>query len=190
MSVDSCASDAKARKMSREVEDEILQETPQRQIRAQVDVEFTACLSAGTPPQPFATIPFSRDPDLVDRGDILEQLRRRCSLDWICCSVSPSRAEVASFSMMMGFEDQARDGDPLLLPTAQAEATRSNLGVVPFAEAYDAVVRRAAGLVDLLNELLTPTLKLKRPQTARAFRSEIGRMYAEINSQPGAKAKL
>ncbi|KAK0617248.1 hypothetical protein B0T14DRAFT_262902 [Immersiella caudata] len=32
-----------------------------------------------TPPQPFATIPFSRDPDFVDRGDILEQIDRRCS---------------------------------------------------------------------------------------------------------------
>ncbi|EJT68935.1 hypothetical protein GGTG_13524 [Gaeumannomyces tritici R3-111a-1] len=31
-----------------------------------------------TPPQPFATIPFSRDPDFVDRGDILDQLRQRC----------------------------------------------------------------------------------------------------------------
>ncbi|KAI1167310.1 AMP-binding enzyme [Nemania serpens] len=33
------------------------------------------------------------------------------------------------------------------------------------------------------NELLTPTLKLKRPQTARKFRSEIDRMYAEINEE-------
>ncbi|KAK4451207.1 kinesin light chain [Podospora aff. communis PSN243] len=32
-----------------------------------------------TPPKPFATIPFSRDPDFVDRGDILEQIDRRCS---------------------------------------------------------------------------------------------------------------
>ncbi|KAK4640934.1 hypothetical protein QC761_0097040 [Podospora bellae-mahoneyi] len=32
-----------------------------------------------TPPRPFATIPFSRDPDFVDRGDILEQIDRRCS---------------------------------------------------------------------------------------------------------------
>ncbi|KAL8330826.1 hypothetical protein RB593_001671 [Gaeumannomyces tritici] len=32
-----------------------------------------------TPPQPFATIPFSRDPDFVDRGDILDQLLQRCS---------------------------------------------------------------------------------------------------------------
>ncbi|KAL8388742.1 hypothetical protein RB599_010070 [Gaeumannomyces hyphopodioides] len=28
---------------------------------------------------PFATIPFSRDPDFVDRGNILDQLRQRCS---------------------------------------------------------------------------------------------------------------
>ncbi|KAK4443047.1 kinesin light chain [Podospora aff. communis PSN243] len=32
-----------------------------------------------TPPQPFATIPFSRDPDFVERGDILEQIGRRCT---------------------------------------------------------------------------------------------------------------
>ncbi|KAL8366576.1 hypothetical protein RB595_010437 [Gaeumannomyces hyphopodioides] len=31
-----------------------------------------------TPPQPFATIPFSRDSDFVNRGDILDQLRQRC----------------------------------------------------------------------------------------------------------------
>ncbi|KAK4232927.1 kinesin light chain, partial [Achaetomium macrosporum] len=32
-----------------------------------------------TPPQPRDTIPFSRDPDFVNRGDILEQINRRCS---------------------------------------------------------------------------------------------------------------
>ncbi|KAK4183100.1 kinesin light chain, partial [Podospora australis] len=32
-----------------------------------------------TPPKPFATIPFSRDLDFVDRGDILDQVDRRCS---------------------------------------------------------------------------------------------------------------
>ncbi|KAK4139093.1 P-loop containing nucleoside triphosphate hydrolase protein, partial [Dichotomopilus funicola] len=32
-----------------------------------------------TPPQPFATIPFSRDVDFVDRGDILDQIDKRCS---------------------------------------------------------------------------------------------------------------
>ncbi|EGZ76200.1 hypothetical protein NEUTE2DRAFT_153205 [Neurospora tetrasperma FGSC 2509] len=32
-----------------------------------------------TPPPPFATIPFSRDPDFVDRGDILDQIDQRCS---------------------------------------------------------------------------------------------------------------
>lgn len=32
-----------------------------------------------TPPQPFATIPFARDRDFIDRGDILNQLRRQCS---------------------------------------------------------------------------------------------------------------
>ncbi|KAK4159493.1 kinesin light chain [Cladorrhinum sp. PSN259] len=32
-----------------------------------------------TPPQPFATIPFSRDPDFVNRGDILDQIDKRCS---------------------------------------------------------------------------------------------------------------
>ncbi|KAI6330283.1 hypothetical protein MCOR28_011694 [Pyricularia oryzae] len=34
---------------------------------------------AETPPAPSATIPFSRDRDFVDRGDLLDQLRRRCS---------------------------------------------------------------------------------------------------------------
>ncbi|KAI0013310.1 hypothetical protein F4779DRAFT_625438 [Xylariaceae sp. FL0662B] len=34
------------------------------------------------------------------------------------------------------------------------------------------------------NELLTPTLKLKRPQTARKFKADIDRMYAEINAEP------
>jgi hypothetical protein len=32
-----------------------------------------------TPPQPFATIPFFRDPDFVSRGDILDQINQRCS---------------------------------------------------------------------------------------------------------------
>ncbi|KAK4206181.1 hypothetical protein QBC37DRAFT_142358 [Rhypophila decipiens] len=32
-----------------------------------------------TPPQPFPTIPFSRDPYFVNRGDILEQIDRRFS---------------------------------------------------------------------------------------------------------------
>ncbi|KAF6839248.1 long-chain-fatty-acid-- ligase faa2 [Colletotrichum plurivorum] len=40
------------------------------------------------------------------------------------------------------------------------------------------------------NELLTPTLKLKRPQTAKAFRSQIDQMYEEINAEPSAKPKL
>ena len=33
-----------------------------------------------TLPCPSSTIPFGRDPDFVDRGDILEQLHRRCAL--------------------------------------------------------------------------------------------------------------
>lgn len=33
-------------------------------------------------------------------------------------------------------------------------------------------------------------LKLKRPQTAKAFRPQIDAMYAEINAAPSAKAKL
>ncbi|KAK3947546.1 kinesin light chain [Pseudoneurospora amorphoporcata] len=32
-----------------------------------------------TPSPPFATIPFSRDPDFVNRGDILDQIDQRCS---------------------------------------------------------------------------------------------------------------
>ncbi|KAI1447449.1 acetyl-CoA synthetase-like protein [Annulohypoxylon stygium] len=41
------------------------------------------------------------------------------------------------------------------------------------------------------NELLTPTLKLKRPQTVRKFRADIDRMYDEINSETAnVKARL
>ncbi|KAK4172406.1 hypothetical protein QBC36DRAFT_390435 [Triangularia setosa] len=32
-----------------------------------------------TPPQLSATVPFSRDPDFVNRGDILDQINKRCS---------------------------------------------------------------------------------------------------------------
>ncbi|KAK3688933.1 hypothetical protein B0T22DRAFT_512886 [Podospora appendiculata] len=32
-----------------------------------------------TPPKPFATIPFSRDPDFVNRGNIVDQIDERCS---------------------------------------------------------------------------------------------------------------
>ncbi|KAK3386951.1 hypothetical protein B0H63DRAFT_468717 [Podospora didyma] len=40
------------------------------------------------------------------------------------------------------------------------------------------------------NELLTPTLKLKRPQTAKAFRSQIDRLYEELASQRTEKPRL
>ncbi|KND94500.1 Long chain acyl-CoA synthetase 7, peroxisomal [Tolypocladium ophioglossoides CBS 100239] len=41
------------------------------------------------------------------------------------------------------------------------------------------------------NELLTPTLKLKRPQTAKAFRTQIDQMYDEIKAEaPANSAKL
>ncbi|KIE01931.1 AMP-dependent synthetase/ligase, partial [Metarhizium majus ARSEF 297] len=40
------------------------------------------------------------------------------------------------------------------------------------------------------NDLLTPTLKLKRAQAAREFRGEIDRMYAEINNTQPIKGKL
>lgn len=41
------------------------------------------------------------------------------------------------------------------------------------------------------NELLTPTLKLKRPQSAKAFRQQIDAMYKEIKEQePATKSKL
>ncbi|KAL1843008.1 hypothetical protein VTJ49DRAFT_3485 [Mycothermus thermophilus] len=40
------------------------------------------------------------------------------------------------------------------------------------------------------NELLTPTLKLKRPNTARAFKREIERMYEEIAANAVDKPKL
>ncbi|KAH6621301.1 hypothetical protein B0J18DRAFT_432117 [Chaetomium sp. MPI-SDFR-AT-0129] len=40
------------------------------------------------------------------------------------------------------------------------------------------------------NELLTPTLKLKRPQATRAFRSHIDRMYEELHANAAEKPKL
>jgi long-chain acyl-CoA synthetase len=40
------------------------------------------------------------------------------------------------------------------------------------------------------NGLLTPTLKLKRPQAAKAFAAEISQMYEEINAQQTTKVKL
>jgi hypothetical protein len=46
---------------------------------------YGAVLTAGcaerpeTPPSPLLSIPFLRDPDFVDRGTVLNQLRRRCA---------------------------------------------------------------------------------------------------------------
>jgi long-chain acyl-CoA synthetase len=40
------------------------------------------------------------------------------------------------------------------------------------------------------NELLTPTLKLKRPQTAKRYRDVLDEMYAEAEAQNSTKAKL
>ncbi|KAI0181435.1 acetyl-CoA synthetase-like protein [Hypoxylon sp. FL1284] len=41
------------------------------------------------------------------------------------------------------------------------------------------------------NELLTPTLKLKRPQTVKKFKADIDRMYTEINAETAnVKPKL
>ncbi|KAL2753773.1 hypothetical protein ACRALDRAFT_1051747 [Sodiomyces alcalophilus JCM 7366] len=40
------------------------------------------------------------------------------------------------------------------------------------------------------NDLLTPTLKLKRPQIAKAFREHIDEMYAQVNAEAPEKAKL
>ncbi|MCJ1285327.1 hypothetical protein MMC26_004667 [Xylographa opegraphella] len=40
------------------------------------------------------------------------------------------------------------------------------------------------------NELLTPTLKLKRPQTAKKFRSQLDELYAEALADPTQKARL
>ncbi|KAK3985963.1 kinesin light chain [Cladorrhinum sp. PSN332] len=44
---------------------------------APINAEFH--LPPETPPTPFPTIPFSRDRDFVDRGDILEQINQLCS---------------------------------------------------------------------------------------------------------------
>ena len=41
------------------------------------------------------------------------------------------------------------------------------------------------------NELLTPTLKLKRPEAAKAFREKIDELYKQINEKNGkVQAKL
>jgi len=40
------------------------------------------------------------------------------------------------------------------------------------------------------NELLTPTLKLKRPQTAKKFRQELDRMYEEALAEEKPRARL
>ncbi|RYN15545.1 hypothetical protein AA0112_g12741 [Alternaria arborescens] len=32
-----------------------------------------------TPPQPACFVPFRRDPDFVDRGTLLDQIRERCA---------------------------------------------------------------------------------------------------------------
>ncbi|KAG9695462.1 acetyl-CoA synthetase-like protein, partial [Aureobasidium melanogenum] len=40
------------------------------------------------------------------------------------------------------------------------------------------------------NELLTPTLKLKRPQTAKKYRAALDEMYTEAEAQSSARAKL
>jgi long-chain acyl-CoA synthetase len=40
------------------------------------------------------------------------------------------------------------------------------------------------------NALLTPTMKLKRPEAAKAFRKEIDMLYEQVNAKPQVKAKL
>jgi long-chain acyl-CoA synthetase len=40
------------------------------------------------------------------------------------------------------------------------------------------------------NDLLTPTLKLKRPQAVKAYKAQIDQMYDEINAGVTVKAKL
>ncbi|QIX02433.1 hypothetical protein AMS68_007950 [Peltaster fructicola] len=54
-------------------------------------------------------------------------------------------------------------------------------------------VRAVRVLVDpfsIENELLTPTLKLKRPQTAKMYRSMIDEMYAEVEANSSSKPML
>jgi hypothetical protein len=36
-------------------------------------------LSSETPPEPSCLVPFRRDPDYVDRGTLLDELRERCA---------------------------------------------------------------------------------------------------------------
>ncbi|KAK4933928.1 hypothetical protein LTR28_011094 [Elasticomyces elasticus] len=42
----------------------------------------------------------------------------------------------------------------------------------------------------IANELLTPTLKLKRPQTAKMYRALLDEMYAETEAESKSRAKL
>jgi hypothetical protein len=44
-------------------------------------VELTLHLASASyvPPKPFSTVPFPRDPDFVDRDDVLAQIEQRCS---------------------------------------------------------------------------------------------------------------
>ncbi|KAK3719704.1 medium-chain fatty acid-CoA ligase faa2 [Vermiconidia calcicola] len=51
-------------------------------------------------------------------------------------------------------------------------------------------VRLMAEPFSIENELLTPTLKLKRPQTAKKYRHLIDEMYAEIERESMPRAKL
>jgi hypothetical protein len=49
---------------------------------ALTDTVLTALFCAErpeTPPQPSCFVPFRRDPDFVDRGTLLDQIRERCA---------------------------------------------------------------------------------------------------------------
>src|ERR1700761_8825818 len=48
-------------------------------VELSLDLKLTSSERPESPPRPFPSIAFSRDPDFVDRGDILDQLDRRCS---------------------------------------------------------------------------------------------------------------
>jgi hypothetical protein len=52
-------------------------------------IELTLRLASGPHvlPAPFSTVPFRRDPDSVDRGDILTQIDQRCSQPGGCAAL-------------------------------------------------------------------------------------------------------
>jgi len=82
---------------------------------------------------------------------------------------------------------EAAGGDEKVRKAVLKELTR--VGKRSKFNSYEHVraVRLMVEPFSIENELLTPTLKLKRPQTAKKYRPLIDEMYAEIENTPKAK---